>query len=104
MNTITKLSDFSIEDILELSFKHQTNNYLGVSYKEHAPLVKKVYDKLVKQNLRFNNSNGNILDNTGIIEYFSNPSDFEPHNNKKDILLWEFKRYLGNGLSYLLSI
>jgi hypothetical protein len=103
MNTITKLFDFSFNEVLELTIKTESNNYITTSLKQYSDLARKAFEALKRDELRFNNKTGKILDKTGVIGYYTNQNDFKPHDHFVDVLIWEFKPYINNYISQRLN-
>jgi hypothetical protein len=55
---------------------------------------------LIARDLRFNTKNGQIWDNNlGLLERYSNPSDYEPTEDPATIMEWNFSRYINNSAS-----
>ena len=62
-------------------------------------VVAQAISALVAANLRWDNRRGQMYMKRGLVENYSNPSEFEPHAELRSVIEWEFSRYVGNACS-----
>lgn len=94
IDNIQKLSDFTINDVL----KELPDRYIN-----NKDLAEKVYNRLVKSDLKYNVSSGYTTDRSGHLSNFVCIDDIPTYTNYYDVLADQFMPWINNGISRILN-